>query len=68
MLRTTVSRLACFGVKPYMGQKTRFLLLSDSDKFADVGAISDERTGLSFTVAVGNRQCSYSRVRIPRDR
>jgi hypothetical protein len=26
------------------------------------GALSDERTGLSFTVAAGSRQHSYSRV------
>jgi hypothetical protein len=31
------------------------------------GALSDERTGLSFTIAAGPRQCSHSRVRVPRD-
>jgi hypothetical protein len=29
------------------------------------GALSDERTGLSFTSAAGPRQRSYSRVRVP---
>jgi hypothetical protein len=29
------------------------------------GALSDERTGLSFTTAAGPRQCSYFRVRVP---
>jgi hypothetical protein len=31
------------------------------------GALSDERTGLSFTIAAGPRQCSYFRVRVPWD-
>jgi hypothetical protein len=31
------------------------------------GALSDERTGLSFTVAAGPRQRSHSGARVPRD-
>jgi hypothetical protein len=31
------------------------------------GALSDERTGLSFTIAAGHRQRSHSRVRVPWD-
>jgi hypothetical protein len=31
------SRPACLGVKPHLGPKTRFLLLSDSCGFVDVG-------------------------------
>jgi hypothetical protein len=31
------------------------------------GALSDERTGLSFTIAAGARQRSHSRVRVPWD-
>jgi hypothetical protein len=31
------------------------------------GALSDERTGLSFTTAAGTRQRSHSRVRVPWD-
>jgi hypothetical protein len=31
------------------------------------GALSDESTGLSFTIAVGPRHCSHSWVRVPRD-
>jgi hypothetical protein len=30
------------------------------------GTVSDDRRGLSFTVAAGPRQHSYSRVRVPR--
>jgi hypothetical protein len=29
------------------------------------GALSDERTGLSFSIAAGPRQRSHSRVRVP---
>jgi hypothetical protein len=31
------------------------------------GALSDERTGLSFTIAAGPRQRSHSQARVPRD-
>jgi hypothetical protein len=31
------------------------------------GALSDERTGLLFTIAAGPRQHSHSRVRVPQD-
>jgi hypothetical protein len=31
------------------------------------GALSDERTSLSFTIAAGPRQRNHSRVRVPRD-
>jgi hypothetical protein len=31
------------------------------------GSLSDERTGLSFTIAAGPRQCSDSRVPVPWD-
>jgi hypothetical protein len=31
------------------------------------GTLSDERTGLSFTIAAGTRQHSHSRVRVPWD-
>jgi hypothetical protein len=38
MLRPTVSRQVCLGVKPHLGPKTRFLLLSDSYGLVDVGS------------------------------
>jgi hypothetical protein len=37
MLRPTVSRLVCLGVRPNLGTKTTVLLLSDSCGFVDVG-------------------------------
>jgi hypothetical protein len=33
-----------------------------------LGALSDERTGLSFTIAAGPRQRNHFRVRVPWDR
>jgi hypothetical protein len=37
MLRSTVTRPVCLGVKPHLEPKNRFLLLSDSCWFVDVG-------------------------------
>jgi hypothetical protein len=37
MLRRTVIRPVCLGFKNHLGSKTRFLLLSDSCGFVDVG-------------------------------
>jgi hypothetical protein len=44
---------------------TRYLLLFDSYGLILWGALSDERTGLSFVYAAGPRQRSLSRVRVP---
>jgi hypothetical protein len=46
-----------FGVKPS----------SDSWRLLMWAPLSNERTGLSFTIAAGPRQRSHSRARIPRD-
>jgi hypothetical protein len=61
MLRTTVSRAVCLGIKHPSGCCQTFagLLLW--------GALSDERTGLSFTIAAGPHQRSRSRFRVPSD-
>jgi hypothetical protein len=42
---------------------TRYLLLFDSYGLVFVGALSDEKTGLSFVYAAGSCQRSLSRVR-----
>jgi hypothetical protein len=54
----------------HLGLRTRFLLLSNCCGFVYMGlslSLSDERTGLSFTIAAGPRQGSYFRVRVPWD-
>jgi hypothetical protein len=49
-LRLTVSQSVSLGVEPHLGLMTRYLLLFDSYGlgFFLLGALSDERTGLSF--------------------
>jgi hypothetical protein len=63
MLRPTGSQPVSLGVKPHLGPKKRYLLLSDSCGFVDVG----RSLCLSFTIAAGPRQRSHSRVRVVRD-
>jgi hypothetical protein len=46
---------------------TRYLLRCDSYGLALWGALSDERTGLSFVYAAGTFKRSLSRVRVPWD-
>jgi hypothetical protein len=48
-----------------LGLTSRSLLLSDICGFFIWGVLSDERTGLSFTIAAGPRQRSNFRVRVP---
>jgi hypothetical protein len=63
MLRPTVSRPVCLGVKPASGAQ-------DCQTVAGLlkqGARHDERAGLSFTIAAGPRQRSHSWVWVPRD-
>jgi hypothetical protein len=49
-LRLTVSQSVSLGVEPHLGLMTRYFLLFDSYGlvFFLWGALSDERTGLSF--------------------
>jgi hypothetical protein len=65
MLRLTGSRPVCLGVKPHLGPKTRFLLLSDSCGFVDVGLPFWREDSLLFTIAAVPLQRSHSRVRVP---
>jgi hypothetical protein len=66
-LRLTVSQSVSLGVEPYLEIMTRYLLLFDSYGLVLWGALSDERTGLSFIYAAGPRQHSLSRARVPWD-
>jgi hypothetical protein len=52
---------------PNFGLDTRFLLLSDTWRFVDMGRPFHKRTGLSFANAAGPRQRSHSRVCVPRE-
>jgi hypothetical protein len=45
----------------HLALTTKFLLLSDRCGFFKWGALSDERTGLPFTIAADPRQRSHSR-------
>jgi hypothetical protein len=71
MLRPTVSLPVCLGIKHPSGLMTRFYCRTEYGIRRIVaglliwGALSDERTGLSFTIASGPSQRSHSRVRVP---
>jgi hypothetical protein len=60
-LRLTVSQSLSLGVEPHIYYSSTVTVLFLW------GALSDERTGLSFIYAAGPRQHSFSRVRVPWD-
>jgi hypothetical protein len=61
----SVSRSVSLGVEPHLGLMTRYLLLFDSYDLGFVGALSDDRTGLSIVYAPDPCKLSLSRVRVP---
>jgi hypothetical protein len=66
-LQLKVSQSISLGVEHHLGIMTTYLLLFDSYGLVFLwGALSDERTGLSFVYAAGPCQRSLSRVRVPR--
>jgi hypothetical protein len=68
MLRLTVSRPVCLGVKSTIwGLIPDFYYCLTVAGLLILGTLSDESTSLSFTIAAGPRQHSHSRVRVPRD-
>jgi hypothetical protein len=68
MLRPTFSRPVCLRVKHSSGaQDQNFVCRQTVAGLFMWAALPDERTGLSFTIAAGLRQCSHSRVRVPRE-
>jgi hypothetical protein len=66
MLRPTISWLICLGVKLHVGPKARFLSLSDSCGYVDVGCPLWREDGFFTTVAV-HHQRSHSQVWFRRD-
>jgi hypothetical protein len=65
-LRLTVSQSVSLGIERHLGPMTRYLFLTVTFLFP-WGALSDERTGLSFVCAVGHCQRSLPRVLVPWD-
>jgi hypothetical protein len=60
--RLTVNQSVNLGVEPYLGLMTRYMLLFESYGLLLCGALSDERTDLSFVYTAGPRQSILSRV------
>jgi hypothetical protein len=61
ILRPTVSRPVCLGIKHPSGAYDQILIAG----LLIWGVLSDERTDLSFAIATGPGQRSDSRVRVP---
>jgi hypothetical protein len=67
MLRPTVYRPVCFMSGLIWAKNPDFFLLSDSyTSLLMWGALSQERTGLSFSTDAGPSQRSHSRAQVPR--
>jgi hypothetical protein len=67
MLRPTVSRPVCLGIKHPSGVYDQIYYCQTVAVLLMWGAFFDERTSLSFKIAAGPRQRSHCRVRVPWD-
>jgi hypothetical protein len=69
ILRPTVSRPVCLGVKHPSGDQDQiFITVKTVAGLLMWGTHSNKKTGLSFTIVAGPRQRSHSRgIRVPRD-
>jgi hypothetical protein len=67
VLRPKVSRSVCLGIKHPFGDYDQIFITLKVAGLLMWGALSDERMGLSFTIAAGASQRNHSRVRVPWD-
>jgi hypothetical protein len=63
----SVSQSVSLGVGPHLGLMTRYYFYLTITVLLLWGALSDERTGLTFVYAAGPCQRSLSQVRVPWD-
>jgi hypothetical protein len=64
ILRPTVSRPVCLGIKHPSGPHDHIFISRTVAGLLMWGALYDKMTGLSFTIAPGPRQRSHFRVRV----